>query len=524
MAFFSIPGNIKQRFLPFVLNPKASINNFNDDADTFNKSTAENASPQLFTYKHDIASAGGTAYLGFYPMTSFPNGNIDSWNNANLSYLDKDISFKLLYESDDESTQSLTVDDLMSNIPAVSIREFLPDTRLDQCINVFKNLFSTVSKMFMSAKDIAKFENDVNGSQVQFSDLMKKIAECAEFTMDYMTGNGKEDFSKDVLNDNILKDVKLMRSKSSVLKSPDDDVVRYVHNFPYFLYYRLQSCTTTNIYEVPAMCDGKPIMSSDGKPGWGDGSDFMGAGGYNISGLLNNIPGVGTLANMILGNIYVDYMPWWNAATGSRASAPDVTVKFDLFNDNVVKAVKNFIFVNTIVPSNKWIQYNMFQHSSNLYDVKIDGVNRLFACAASFEVTYEGVLRNPSKSFFKLLKKHVNAGLLEVDNFIQQVVSNNLIKIPDVYRVSMTFKTLLPPNFNNFLYIYSQNIKHMVAYKSNVRDSGIGEAFGEAANKFAEHLKDTLEYGAKGAKLISSYSTEKEKNEARAFFGRTGQE
>ena len=62
----------------------------------------------------------------------------------------------------------------------------------------------------------------------------------------------------------------------------------------------------------------------------------------------------------------------------------------------------------------------------------------------------------------------------------------------------------------------------MVAYKSNVRDSGIGEAFGEAANKFAEHLKDALEYGAKGAKLISSYSTEKEKNEARAFFGRTG--
>ena len=48
--------------------------------------------------------------------------------------------------------------------------------------------------MFMSAKDIAKFENDVNGSQVQFSDLMKKIAECAEFTMDYMTGNGKEDY------------------------------------------------------------------------------------------------------------------------------------------------------------------------------------------------------------------------------------------------------------------------------------------------------------------------------------------
>ena len=28
MGFFSIPGNIKQQFIPFVLNPKARINLF----------------------------------------------------------------------------------------------------------------------------------------------------------------------------------------------------------------------------------------------------------------------------------------------------------------------------------------------------------------------------------------------------------------------------------------------------------------------------------------------------------------
>ena len=87
------------------------------------------------------------------------------------------------------------------------------------------------------------------------------------------------------------------------------------------------------------MCEGKPIMSSDGMAGWGDGSDFMGAGGFGVSNFLKNIPIVGQLAEMLLGNIGINYMPWWNAETGTKSAAPEVTVKFDLFNDNVYKAV-----------------------------------------------------------------------------------------------------------------------------------------------------------------------------------------
>lgn len=34
----------------------------------------------------------------------------------------------------------------------------------------------------------------------------------------------------------------------------------------------------------------------------------------------------------------------------------------------------NFIFVNTIVPNNMWLQYHMLAHSQCLYDVKIEGV------------------------------------------------------------------------------------------------------------------------------------------------------
>lgn len=485
MAFFSIPGNIKQRFLPFVLDPSAWINFFNDTTKSFN-ATAELASPQLFTYKRDQESNGGTARLGFYPMTSFPGASEQDYDNVNMSKLDDDISFKLLYESKDGSTKSLTVDDLVSNLPGISIREFLPDTRLDQCVNFFKDLFSQMAGLFNKAKDVGKGQPEAEKQTA----LMKAIWECTKFTIAYMSGIGEQSFLTDVFKDTS----KAFRAGEMEFEDYNT-FVQYVHDFPFVLYYRLQSCTTTNIYQVPAMCEGKPIMSSDGKAGWGDGSDLMGAGGFRVSGLLNKIPLVGQIAETLLGNIGVNYMPWWNAESGSKVAAPEVNVTFDLFNDNIVKAVKNFIFVNTIVPNNRWIQYNMFQHSSNLYDVKIDGVNRLFACAGAFDVKYEGVLRNPPPRFTELLKPHINKKMFNPDNFIEFITDNNIIKIPDVYRVNMSFKSLLPANFNNYLFTYSQNVNHMVQYAENVRDATFGSEIGNGIATFAGRIKKVFDKG-----------------------------
>jgi len=48
-------------------------------------------------------------------------------------------------------------------------------------------------------------------------------------------------------------------------------------------------------------------------------------------------------------------MPWWNPEEGAKTATPDINIKFDLFNDTIDKAVANFIFVNTIIPGNRWI-------------------------------------------------------------------------------------------------------------------------------------------------------------------------
>lgn len=327
---------------------------------------------------------------------------------------------------------------------------------------MFTDLFKNMTKLFSDDKS-------ENGETVQgpdtskmsmmekFEFLCKRITAASKFTMKYMVGaypNG---------NPSLLGDIGDVAS--STFSSYDSSfkagtgVAMYVMKFPYTLYYNLQTCVTTGVFEVPGQTTDKVILhSGGGMQGWTDGgSDFMSAGGLRLSGLLGKIPVVGNLANMILGNIGINYTPWWNAETGSKTKEPQIEIKFDLFNDSFEAAMNNFIFVNTIVPNNKWIQYNMFQHSQHIYDVKIEGINRLYACAGDFDVTYEGVLREPPYEWIHtLVTKHANNNM-DKKQFEKNITSNHLIKIPDVYRVSLKFQSLLPANFNNYIFNYAEN-------------------------------------------------------------------
>lgn len=87
--------------------------------------------------------------------------------------------------------------------------------------------------------------------------------------------------------------------------------------------------------------------------GWTGG----GSSGMRISKMLDasSIPLVGGMINGILSNVAIDYLPWWNSEAGAPVREPEITIEFDLFNDTDQAAMINFIFVNTIVPHNKWI-------------------------------------------------------------------------------------------------------------------------------------------------------------------------
>lgn len=97
----------------------------------------------------------------------------------------------------------------------------------------------------------------------------------------------------------------------------------------------------------------------------------------------------------IINRAKINYMPKWDP-TGN-GSLESITVTFDLFNDTAEAAMKNFIFVNTIIPNNLWMQYGMLKHSPCLYDVKIDGMKRMFLCSGKFGVKSNGLMRTPPK-------------------------------------------------------------------------------------------------------------------------------
>lgn len=354
-SFLQIPGNIKQQFLPFVLLPSARLHHVATSSCDLKEG---DVGPQYFTYK-SIKSAhkGGSATLRFYPSSM-----------ENLA-VNNDISYRLLY-ADATSKKSLTIQDVLNSIPGVQIREFLPDTRLDQCINFFKDLMDNMTDLFKDEdssnkkkKTDSKQGQQASGENKDEPGIMAKIWTTAKYTIKYMVGGAKPDLYDDI---GTIKGLPFDSYKPEIYETftmgtPKVSPGYFVMTFPYTLYYRLQSCMTTNIYEIPASDSNKSILESNGEAGWtGGGDDILGSGGFRVSKLLNKIPMIGSLANMVLGNIGINYMPWWTAEEGTKTKAPVINIKFDLFNDSASAAMSNFIFVNTIVPNNMWIQYNMF--------------------------------------------------------------------------------------------------------------------------------------------------------------------
>ena len=123
------------------------------------------------------------------------------------------------------------------------------------------------------------------------------------------------------------------------------------------IYYKLQSCTTTGIYELPCLKQDKMLYSSNGAAGWNTDEN---SGWRFLPKSLQSLPFVGGMLGKMFGNIGISWTPWWDATSGNGTEEPQVVVTFDLFNDTNEAALYNFIFVNTLVPNNKWIQYGLF--------------------------------------------------------------------------------------------------------------------------------------------------------------------
>lgn len=430
MPSLTIPGTIKTQYSPFLLDPKGGT------------------SAQQFSFRKN---------LNICPTVVKEN-------------FSKDIAHMLTY-GPGTSKDSLTFNTLLNDIPGIQIREFLPDTKLDQTINFFGEIIDKVKDMWSDKDKKKEGEAQVDS---QTDGVFAKIKNILNYAFDYFTG------AKSV---SIVSSLGALNSTSNTTsKMGSSKENQYILTFPYTMYYRLQSCTTTNVYELPCVLSDNRVASSDGTPGWDVGA------GFRVGGLLTKVPVIGDVLKNILGNIGVNYTPWWDAEKGVVTPEPEVEVTFDLFNDTAEAAMMNFIFVNTIVPNNKWLQYCMFQHSSNLYDVKIEGLNRLFACSAKFTVTSMGVLRSPPQSWLDTLyQRHYN--------YNGKPLTSREIKIPDIYHVTMTFNSLLPANFNNFIFSYSENMNITNPGKNNYQNGMLAKLVGQITGDFTDDMTGFISKG-----------------------------
>lgn len=425
MSLFSIDPDIKQRFIPFSTVPVGQPNIF-----TFRKN-----SPTGTPDDDDIR-------LRICPSQDVIQGLLSEKDSAN-----KDISYRLLFPNE-KGDSPLSFDKWLEDLPAIQIREFLQDSRINEIQNMF-TAFQEGVEAYKKSKD-----------KTQTADkncIVEGVRNAVQQAIESKVSN---------LNDYANKFI------GHYYNAKDPMVYAYVMSIPYLLYTKLIASTTQNYYILPY--DGKLIFDTDGNYG------YSGTGGLkSMSTSTNSI--IGKLLNFTGATVRVDTTPRFTP-TGDTGGIT-ITVKLDLFNDSLWGAITNFIMINTLFPGNMWMQYHIISHAPNLYDIKVEGYQRLFVCTGKFQCDYKGVMRKPSEEFItNLLKFYVNTDSKSADMsnlanpFAVMNDGNSIIKIPDVYSLTLTFKSLLPNNINNYFYQFSRN-DNIVNHNGGELREGIGAGF-----------------------------------------------
>lgn len=419
--------------------------------------------PSVFSFKK---GKDGDGYIKVCP----------DWFYSSADVFKADISTKLLYGMAEDGTRTKQIlrSTFFDHIPTIQIREYQQDSRLNQVFSLLGSLASGFNDGKSDDKGgmtIGDGAFQISGIQLAWKIFQKVISDPGKLI--------------DKLKESLKPTWTFSINKGKMNESQFISVV----NFPHVFYYQLLAITTLNYYTLPH--SGTKIREANGETGWNSGHRGGIQGGDGMLGGLANFIGVKQLN--------VTTTPTWDGVDNAESTTIECTI--DLFNDSVEAACQNFIFVNTILPAAMYTQYHIFQQSPSLFDVKVDGLGRFFMCTGDFKVEFKGVLRTPSQEVLKTLVTKYLKPEYSIDE--STLRKTGIAKIPDVYHVSLTFKSLLPNNFNNFIYSVScgESIE-------NIKDSdslwgGIGKNLQQAFSDIKNDIKSDEEEKIQKAVLES---------------------
>lgn len=371
----------------------------------------------------------------------------------------------------------ISIDDVIENIPEVQIREYTQDTRVDYVLNIAK-LFV---KGLTDGEKVASGTYDFGTIREAFGLMIHDIKNPPDSPFWTNVGN-------------------VLSSHSVFGDYGDQNDKKALIDFVYTLYYEMITTTSTNMYTLPFNVQDN-VMKGNGTDGWDS---------FSMNGAF--MEHMGALTGFLGKGISIFTTPVWQGIKNSEGYGFDMTL--NLFNDTLEHTLANFIFVNTIIPQNMPTHYGVFQQAPSLYDIKIQGFQRLFMCSGDFSCSMKGCLRKPSDKFLEELRKFQNNKY----NFDKNKSPIKDIRIPDVYEVHLTFKSLLPNTFNNFIFQYvnvNTTMEHMLKTKHR---SGWGEddsipnalkTWGEQRYKDGDDIAEQIKQKTKTHKEKISKITDK---------------
>jgi hypothetical protein len=274
----------------------------------------------------------------------------------------------------------------------------------------------------------------------QVLDLFKVIADISEDIFKSTSGLGiSEAFNKlaDRFSiENIQKAVGVeLNSKGSLI------------DFPMKLYSRIISGQWLKRFELPYY--GSDCYHGHGQDGW-TSTDFRERALGNFGEILSRFG---------LGSINFPWIPQFQV-TGIGPVADEITCVLYLYNYTLDNFIKNFKFLFSLTSGSFWLQSGVVQRGSNLYQVRIPGRMIYYLCTADMLVESIGKSRTmKSTSIAKL----ISAGLPKIfkpdpyEPGISSASANTNALIPDGYRITLKFQSIIPNTFNALLFSLTEH-------------------------------------------------------------------
>jgi hypothetical protein len=266
--------------------------------------------------------------------------------------------------------------------------------------------------------------------------------------------NNREDFFKNLQKQFSLDSLQTALNKSNI--GSLTTIGGLVMDIPSFFYTGMVMGKFIRKAELPYY--GDYYMHAKGYDGWSTTTIQSALGG--MSDILKKFG---------LGGLNIPLYPQFQLE-GLGPECDEITVEVNLYNDTFKNFVDNIIFINAFVPGAFWIQSGLLQRGSNFFQVEIPGRCVYYLCKADFEVTCVGKSRalNPTvNTDAETTGDFTRLPPIVKDPFRQYMVEDLRGRpplIPDIYKLKCKFMSILPNNFNTYLY----SVRNYSQYRANV--------------------------------------------------------